>query len=100
MHFTLQQFKDTRTFFVVNISRQPSQISGSKTSMVLYADFIEGVPTKQFLQRLKIVPNTYTNAAATSVEAGTSIALIRFALYLYCYCRFLSWIFLYFQFFY
>lgn len=44
MYITPQQFKDTRPFFVINMSRQPSQISGSKTSIVLHAEFNEDVP--------------------------------------------------------
>jgi len=44
MYITPQQFKDTRPFFVINMSRQPSQISGSKTSIVLHADFNEDIP--------------------------------------------------------
>lgn len=44
MYITPEQFKDTRPFFVIDISRQPSQISGSKSSIILHADFNENVP--------------------------------------------------------
>jgi len=44
MYITPKQFKDTRPYFVIDMSRQPSQISGSKTSIVLHADFNEDVP--------------------------------------------------------
>ncbi|KAL4083955.1 hypothetical protein QTP88_029271 [Uroleucon formosanum] len=44
MYLTPKKFKDTRPFFVINMSRQPPQISGSKPSIVLHADFNEDVP--------------------------------------------------------
>jgi len=44
MYITPEQFKNTRPFFVIDISRQPSQISGSKSSIILRADFNENVP--------------------------------------------------------
>jgi len=44
MYITPQQFKDIRPFFVIDMSRQPPQISGSKASIVLNADFNEDVP--------------------------------------------------------
>jgi len=44
MYITPQQFKDFRPFFVINMSRQPSEVSRSKTSIVLHADFNEDVP--------------------------------------------------------
>jgi len=44
MYITPEQFKKTRPFFVIDISRQPPQISGSKPTIVLHAHFNEDVP--------------------------------------------------------
>jgi len=44
MYITPEQFKNTRPFFVIDMSRQPLEISKSKTSIVLHADFNEDVP--------------------------------------------------------
>jgi len=44
MYITPKQFKETRPFFVIDMSRQPPQISGSRASIVLHAEFNEDVP--------------------------------------------------------